>query len=83
MSPIIKANPFLSLWLSAANAWAGAARGLWLTAAQRQQAEAMESFLRETTRAWMGACSLPALRPMVQRAAGRPRSGGADDGPSG
>jgi hypothetical protein len=31
-------NPFLSLWLSAANKAAGTARGLWLAEARRQQA---------------------------------------------
>ena len=28
-------NPWLSLWLSAANTWAGAARGLWTAEVQR------------------------------------------------
>ena len=30
-------NPWLSLWLSAANTWAGAARGFWSAEMQRQQ----------------------------------------------
>lgn len=30
-------NPWMSLWLSAANKSAGAAQGLWMAEAQRQQ----------------------------------------------
>jgi hypothetical protein len=30
-------NPWMSLWLSAANTWAGAARGFWTAEMQRQQ----------------------------------------------
>ena len=32
-----KKNPFLSVWLSAANAWAGAARGLMAAETGRQR----------------------------------------------
>jgi hypothetical protein len=41
-------NPWMSLWLSAANRAAGTARGLWLAEARRQQA----AFARETAKAW-------------------------------
>ena len=30
-------NPWLSLWLSAANTWAGAGRSFWTAEMQRQQ----------------------------------------------
>ncbi|WP_134499242.1 hypothetical protein [Microvirga pakistanensis] len=30
-------NPWISLWLSAANTWAGAARGFWTAEVHRQQ----------------------------------------------
>jgi hypothetical protein len=40
--PLTKKNPFLSLWLSAANAWAGAARGAMTAAAKRQMAAALK-----------------------------------------
>ncbi|WP_114947493.1 hypothetical protein [Microvirga calopogonii] len=30
-------NPWMSLWLSAANTWAGAARGFWTAEMHRQQ----------------------------------------------
>jgi hypothetical protein len=39
-------NPWLSLWLSAANTWAGAARGLWTAEMHRQQ----RTMLNEMTR---------------------------------
>ena len=40
-NPMTKKNPLLSVWLSAANAWAGAARGLMAAEAKRQQKKAM------------------------------------------
>ena len=39
-------NPWMSLWLSAANTWAGAARGFWMAEAHRQQ----KAMLNEVTR---------------------------------
>lgn len=39
-------NPWLSLWLSAANTWAGAARGFWTAEMHRQQ----KSILNEITK---------------------------------
>ena len=36
-NPFAKKNPWLSLWLSAANAWVGAARGLATAEMRRQQ----------------------------------------------
>ena len=39
-------NPWLSLWLSAANTWAGAARGFWTAEMHRQQ----KAMLNEMTR---------------------------------
>ena len=41
-NPLTKKNPFLSLWLSAANAWAGAARGAMTAAAKRQMTAALK-----------------------------------------
>ena len=41
-------NPWMSLWLSAANKAAGTARGLWTAEAQRQQ----QAFAREVAKAW-------------------------------
>ena len=38
-------NPWMSLWLSAANTWAGAARGFWAAEMSRQQ----KAVLKEMT----------------------------------
>ena len=49
-------NPWLSLWLSAANSWAGALRGLWTAELHRQQSALANEMVRQTmdfwTRAW-------------------------------
>ena len=45
-------NPWLSLWLSAANTWAGAARGFWTAELHRQQAAMMNEMSRQTMRFW-------------------------------
>ena len=39
-------NPWMSLWLSAANTWAGAARGFWTAEMHRQQ----KAMLNEMTK---------------------------------
>ncbi len=36
-NPWTKKNPLMSMWLSAANAWAGAARGLAAAARKRRK----------------------------------------------
>lgn len=41
-------NPWMSMWLSAANKAAGTGRGLWMAEAQRQQ----QAFIKEMTKAW-------------------------------
>ena len=41
-------NPWMSLWLSAANKAAGTARGLWMAEARRQQ----QAFANEVAKAW-------------------------------
>ncbi|MCB4820327.1 hypothetical protein [Roseicella aerolata] len=41
-NPWTKKNPLLSLWLSAANAWAGAARGVMTAAAKREMARGVK-----------------------------------------
>ena len=53
-------NPWLSLWLSAANTWAGAVRGFWMAEVQRQQTALTNQMIAQTTRFWMQAWSLPA-----------------------
>ncbi len=49
-NPWTKKNPLLSLWLSAANAWAGAARGAMTAAAKRQAAKAAKAPRRKAKR---------------------------------
>ena len=49
------ANPWLSLWLSAANSWAGAARGFWTAELHRQQTAMINEAIRQTVRFWTGA----------------------------
>jgi hypothetical protein len=46
------ANPWLSLWLSAANSWAGAARGFWTAELCRQQSAMVNEITRQTLRFW-------------------------------
>ncbi len=43
-------NPWMSMWLSAANASAGAARGFWTAQARRQQNAMLKEFTGQTTR---------------------------------
>jgi hypothetical protein len=52
-------NPWLSLWLSAANSWAGAMRGLWTAELHRQQTAAANELIRQTIRFWTGAWLAP------------------------
>lgn len=50
-------NPYLSLWLSGANAWAGAMRGFWTAEMQRQQTQMMHQMTEQWVRAWTDAWS--------------------------
>jgi len=43
-------NPWLSLWLSAANTWAGAARGSWTAEMYRQQKTVMNEMINPKAR---------------------------------
>jgi hypothetical protein len=52
-NPWTKKNPALSLFLSGASAWTGAARGVWTREARRQQARAMEAGRKLVTEAWV------------------------------
>jgi hypothetical protein len=42
-------NPLLSMWLSAANSTAGAARGFWTAEMRRQQKAMMNEAVRSST----------------------------------
>ena len=52
-------NPFLSFWLSGANAAASASRGFWAAEMQRQQTAMMNEMMKQTMRFWTGAWMLP------------------------
>jgi hypothetical protein len=45
-------NPWMSLWLRAANSWAGAVRGLWAGELQRQQTAMANEMVRQTIDFW-------------------------------
>lgn len=45
-NPWTKKNPLMSMWLSAANTWAGAARGAVAAQAKRQQKAAVGAATR-------------------------------------
>ena len=52
-------NPWMSLWLSGANSWAGAARGLWAAELQRQQTAMLNEMTKQMVRFWTGGWMLP------------------------
>ena len=54
------ANPFLSLWLSQANAWSGAMRGFWTAEMRRQQTQMMNEMTKQAMRFWGVGWMLPA-----------------------
>ena len=62
-------NPWMSLWLSAANSWAGALRGLWTAELHRQQTAMTKEMVRQTTDFWTRAwqAPLPDAKPKRRR----------------
>ena len=61
-NPMMKKNPFLSMWLSGANSAAGSARGLWLAELHRQQTAMIREMNQQMVRFWTGAWMLPTAR---------------------
>jgi hypothetical protein len=61
-------NPWMSAWLSAANAWVGAARGFWTADMHRQQTSMMNEMARQVVRFWQGSSMVP---PAEKRKRGR------------
>ena len=59
--PWTKKNPILSLALSGANAWAGAARGLMIKQARRQRAAAMRAGTKQVASFWTAALNPPSV----------------------
>jgi hypothetical protein len=60
-------NPWLSFWLSAANAWTGAMHGFWMAEMRRQQTTMMNEANRQMVRFWTEAWGLPAPRRKKRR----------------
>jgi hypothetical protein len=56
-------NPWMSLWLSAANAWAGAVRGFWAAELHRQQKAMATELVRQAMELWTRPWMVPTARP--------------------
>ena len=54
-NPWIKKNPFMSMWLSGANAVAGSVRGRATSEAKRQAATAMTKGVKQMVNFWSAA----------------------------
>ena len=52
-------NPWLSLWLGAANSWAGAMRGFWTAEMHRQQAAMTNEMIRQAIDFWARTWTAP------------------------
>ena len=61
-NPWMKKNPFMSMWLSGANAVAGSARGRVKAASKRQAATMMTSGASLMADFWRNALSVPPPR---------------------
>jgi len=66
-NPWGKKNPFLSMWLSGANAIAGAARGRATAEAKRQASSAMTRGAKQAADAWTGALTGKPPAPRKRR----------------
>jgi hypothetical protein len=60
-------NPWMSLWLSAANSWAGAMRGLWTAELHRQQTAMANELVRQTMDFWTGTWMARLAAPKPRR----------------
>jgi hypothetical protein len=61
-------NPWMSMWLSAANSWAGAMRGVWTAELHRQQTAMAHEMVRQTTDFWTRAWRVPIVTATRDRA---------------
>jgi len=66
-NPWTKKNPFMSMWLSAANSMMGQARGQATAAANRAATTAMTESMKLMTDFWTAALKPPARRPRRRR----------------
>lgn len=58
-NPWLKKNPYLSMWLSGANAVAGTARGRAIAEARRQATTMMNEGTKQMIDLWSGALAPP------------------------
>ncbi|TFZ06142.1 hypothetical protein EZ313_05725 [Ramlibacter henchirensis] len=66
-NPWARKNPFMSMWLTAANAAAGSARGHATSAARRQVAAAQAETARQILDFWTGKPKKPVARKRPRR----------------
>jgi len=66
-NPWLKKNPFMSLWLSAANRMAGSLRGHAISQAKRRVATAANAVRAETVKLWSDALVPPRPKPKSKR----------------
>jgi hypothetical protein len=66
-NPWLKRNPFLSMWLSGANAMFGAARGRATGTARRQSQALMERSARQIVDFWTGGLAAKPTRRRKRR----------------
>ena len=66
-NPWLKKNPLLSIWLSGANAVAGAARGRATVEAKRQTRSAMTKTMQQGADFWTGALTPRAPKKKKRR----------------
>lgn len=66
-NPWLKKNPFMSLWLSAANRAAGSLRGQATAQAKRQLKAAVTAATDENSKLWSAAMVPPAAKKKVTR----------------
>jgi hypothetical protein len=64
-------NPFLSFWLSGANAAASASRGFWAGEMQRQQTAMLNEMTKQMVRFWTGAWMMPGLQAKTSQRGSR------------
>jgi hypothetical protein len=61
-------NPWISLWLSAANSWANAMRGYWTAELHRQQTAMANEMMSQTRNFWAKTWMMPFGGPDPTRA---------------
>jgi hypothetical protein len=61
-------NPWMSLWLSAANSWANAMRGFWTAELHRQQMSMANEMISQTMNFWASTWMRPSDGPSPTQA---------------